>query len=57
MITELLFDVASARRALNDFDFDTVAQTLGVSVTRIKNALLTTVMTRIVRAAHTSSSR
>ncbi|KAJ7270951.1 hypothetical protein C8J57DRAFT_1716163 [Mycena rebaudengoi] len=48
MITELLFDVASARRALNDFDFDTVAQTLGVSVTRIKNALLTTVMTRTI---------
>jgi hypothetical protein len=54
----LQFDPASAHRVLNEFDFDIVAQTLGVSVTQIKKALLTTVISnRIVRDVQPAALR
>ncbi|KAJ7438168.1 hypothetical protein FB451DRAFT_1449768 [Mycena latifolia] len=45
---ELLIDAANARRALDKFDFDLVAQNLGVSVNQVKEALLMTAMDRTI---------
>ncbi|KAJ7660067.1 hypothetical protein B0H17DRAFT_1212673 [Mycena rosella] len=45
---ELLIDDMNVRRALRHLDFDALAETLGVSVNQIKNALLSTAMTRSI---------
>ncbi|KAJ7922188.1 hypothetical protein B0H13DRAFT_1983573 [Mycena leptocephala] len=45
---ELIIDATNARRALDDFDLELLARSLGVSVCRIKSALLTTTMDRTI---------
>jgi GTPase involved in cell partitioning and DNA repair len=54
---ELIMDATNARRALDDFDLELLARSLGVSVCQIKSALLTTTMDRTVRYAHPPASR
>jgi GTPase involved in cell partitioning and DNA repair len=54
---ELTIDATNARRALDDFDFDLLARSLGVSVRQIKSALLTTTLDRTVRYARPPASR
>jgi hypothetical protein len=51
---ELPVDTANTRHALDNFNFDYMARTSGVSVNQIKNALLTAATNRMVSDARPS---